>query len=210
MKFKVYTKDGSSSREKEVEGIPHFEGDKGVRALKDVIVAYQANLRQGNACTKTRGEVRGGGKKPWRQKGTGMARAGSRRSPIWRGGGIVFGPRPRDYSKTVSRKVKTLAFQRALFDCAQDGHLDLIESFEVKEPKTKLFNSLLNNIYNSGKVLIVDQAFQENTILAARNIERVYICDADSLNAWDLVRFDKALMSEKGLDTVLLRATNKE
>lgn len=210
MKLKLYTKDGASSKDKEVNNIPSFEGDKGIRALKDTIIAYQANARQGNACAKTRGEVRGGGKKPYRQKGTGMARAGSRRSPIWRGGGVVFGPRPRDFSKSVNRKVKALAFKRALFDRVQDGDIDLIESFEVAQPKTKLFNDVLANIYVKGKVLIVDQSFEDNTILAARNIDRVYICDAQSLNAWDLVRFDKILMSESALEGVLNRMNDKE
>ena len=105
MKLEVYTTDGGNSKKKEF-AIPELEGDKGLYALKQIILAYQANQRQGCASTKTRAEVRGSGKKPWRQKGTGMARAGSRRSPIWRGGGITFGPRPRDYSQRLNKKMK--------------------------------------------------------------------------------------------------------
>ena len=112
MKLTVFNSDGTTSSEKDFAGLPVFEGDKGLQAVKEVIVAINANNRQGTHSTKTRGEVRGGGKKPWRQKGTGRARAGSIRSPLWGGGGVVFGPKPRDYSKKINGKVKTLAFSR--------------------------------------------------------------------------------------------------
>src|ERR1017187_2357472 len=112
MKLTVFNSDGTSSSEKDFAGLHVFEGDKGRQAVKEVIVATQANRRQGTHSTKTRGEVRGGGRKPWRQKGTGRARAGSTRSPLWGGGGVVFGPKPRDYSKKVNAKVRALAFNR--------------------------------------------------------------------------------------------------
>ena len=119
MKLKVFSPDGASSREQDFDGLPSFEGDRGLQAVKEVIVAINANARLGTHSTKTRGEVRGGGKKPWRQKGTGRARAGSIRSPLWVGGGVLFGPKPRDYSKKINAKVKALvAFSRALFDRA--------------------------------------------------------------------------------------------
>ena len=118
MKLTVFSSDGKTSSEKDFADIPTFEGDRGLQAVKEVIVAINANNRQGTHSTKTRGEVRGGGKKPWRQKGTGRARAGSIRSPLWVGGGVVFGPKPRDYSKKINAKVKQLAFSRALFDRA--------------------------------------------------------------------------------------------
>ena len=123
MKFKIYSPDGATSREAEFD-IPAFEGDKGVQAVKEVVVAHQANARLGTHSTKRRGEVRGGGKKPWRQKGTGRARAGSTRSPLWPGGGVVFGPKPRDYTKKINAKVRALAFSRALFDRAVAGDID--------------------------------------------------------------------------------------
>ena len=106
MKLTVFSSDGKTSSEKEFSGLPTFEGDRGLQAVKEVIVAINANNRLGTHSTKTRGEVRGGGKKPWRQKGTGRARAGSIRSPLWVGGGVVFGLRPRDYSKKINAKVK--------------------------------------------------------------------------------------------------------
>ena len=109
-----------------------------MQAVKEVVVAHQANARQGTHSTKTRGEVRGGGKKPWRQKGTGRARAGSIRSPLWPGGGVVFGPKPRDYTKKINAKVKALAFSRALFDRATAGEIEVIEQFEVNPVKTKV------------------------------------------------------------------------
>ena len=102
MKLKIFSPDGTTSREQEFKNIPTFEGDRGLQAVKEVIVATQANRRQGTHSTKTRGEVRGGGKKPWNQKGSGRARAGSSRSPLWGGGGVVFGPKPRDYSKKIN------------------------------------------------------------------------------------------------------------
>ena len=127
MKLKVFSADGTTSSEKDFT-LPTFEGDKGLQAVKEVIVAINANNRQGTHSTKTRGEVRGGGKKPWRQKGTGRARAGSIRSPLWSGGGVVFGPKPRDYSKKINAKVKALAFSRALFDRASAGDIAVIDA----------------------------------------------------------------------------------
>jgi len=206
MKLKVYSKDGSSSSEKEFDGIREFEGNKGEQALKDTIVAYQANLRQGNAKAKTRAEVSGTGKKPYRQKGTGHARRGSNTSPIVVGGGVVFGPRPRSYNKDVNAKVKKLAFCRALFDKASEGGIQLIEALEVEQPKTKLFANVLKNIQPEGKILVVDAEFKDDTVLAARNIDRVGLINADSINAWDLVRYDSILMSEDGFQKVLNRA----
>ena len=210
MKLTIYKKDGSKSLEKEFTDIPTFEEKKGLQALKDVIVAYQANARQGNASTKTRAQVSGSGKKPWRQKGLGSSRHGSRRSPIWVGGGVAFGPQPRDFSKKITRKVKSLAFRRALFNCARNGDFSLIEAFELNEPKTKLFNDVLQNTELKGSVLLVDDSFEANVALAARNMERVFVTDAQSLNAWDLMRFDNVLASEKAFQTVLNRSNSEK
>ena len=141
------------------------------RRVKEVIVAIRANNRQGTHSTKTRGEVRGGGKKPWRQKGTGRARAGSIRSPLWGGGGVVFGPKPRDYSKKINAKVKALAFSRALFDRAAAGEIAVIEAFAAEPAKTKAVNQVVGRIAPAGKVLLVDAPFAADTRRAARNIE---------------------------------------
>ena len=204
MKLKVYTSDGGNSKKKEF-AIPEFEGDKGLYALKQTVIAYQANQRLGCASTKTRGEVRGSGKKPWRQKGTGMARAGSRRSPIWRGGGITFGPRIRDYSQQINKKVKTLAFQRAIFDRVVDGDVGVIERIEISEPKTKLLNGIIEKIAPQGSVLVVDDNFSDPAKLAERNIERVAITEADTVNAFDFTHYDKIILSTKGIEKVLIR-----
>lgn len=204
MKLKVYSTDGKTSREQDF-GLPVFEGDKGVQALKEVIVAINANARLGTHSTKTRGEVSGGGKKPWRQKGTGRARAGSNRSPIWVGGGVVFGPKPRDYSKKINAQVKALAFSRALFDRAVAGEIDVIEAWSVAQPKTKLFSEVVSRIAPEGKILVVDAAFEKNAALAARNIERVSLQEAAKLNSKDLAQYKRIIISSKGLETVIAR-----
>jgi large subunit ribosomal protein L4 len=205
MKLKVFTTDGGSSAEKEIPGFPEFDDDKGIMALRQVVLAYQANKRQGNASTKTRAEVRGTGKKPFRQKGTGSARQGTRKAPQHYHGGVAFGPKPRDYSQKVNKKVRSLAMRRALYERAADGTLTLIEGWEVAEPKTRLFNQLLDRIAPDGKVLVVDDAFGDKEALAGRNIERLTLTQAASLNSFDLVRYDRIIVSEKGIGTVLAR-----
>jgi len=205
MKLTVFNSDGTTSREQDFAGIPSFEGDKGTQALKEVIVAINANNRQGTHSTKTRGEVRGGGKKPWRQKGTGRARAGSIRSPLWVGGGVVFGPKPRDYSKKINAKVKSLAFSRALFDRASAGEIAVIEYFVADAKKTKVVNTILGRIAPAGKVLLVDAPFSKGTTQAARNIERVYLQEAAKLNPVDLAKYKKIIVSTKALETIIAR-----
>ncbi len=205
MKLTVFSPDGTTSREQEFEGLPSFDGDKGLQALKDVIVAINANNRQGTHSTKTRGEVRGGGKKPWRQKGTGRARAGSTRSPLWVGGGVVFGPKPRDYSKKINSKVKALAFSRALFDRASAGEIAVIEQFVSESGKTKGVNQIVGRIAPAGKVLLVDSPFAVVTARAARNIERVYLQEAAKLNPVDLAKYKKIIVSVKALETIIAR-----
>ena len=204
MKLKVYSKDGTSSVEKEFD-VPVIEGDKGKQALKDTLVAYAANARQGSANTKNYGEVKGTGKKPFRQKGTGGARHGSRRSPIHRKGAVVFGPRPRDWSKKINAQVKALAFARALSDKAVGGEISLIEAFDLPAPKTKAFTAVLKGIYPEGNVLVIDGEFSESTARAVRNVARVFTCTAANLNAMDLVRFEKVLVSEAGFEKILAR-----
>lgn len=205
MKLKVYSSDASKSSEKDFN-LPTFEGAKGLQAVKEVVVAHRANARQGTRSTKTRGEVRGGGKKPWNQKGSGRARAGSIRSPLWSGGGVVFGPRPRDFSKKINNKVKALAFSRALFDRAVAGEIDVIETFSPAQPKTKLMGKVVRTIAPKGKVLLVDAPFTADASRAARNLDRVSLQEAAKLNTLDLVQYSRIVVSSKALETIIARA----
>jgi large subunit ribosomal protein L4 len=205
MKLTIFSSDGSTSREQDFDGLPVFEGDKGRQALKEVIVAIRANNRQGTHSTKTRGEVRGGGKKPWKQKGTGRARAGSTRSPLWGGGGVVFGPKPRDYSKKINGQVKALAFSRALFERASAGELAVIDGFAPSPSKTKIVNQMVGRIAPKGRVLLVDAPFTAETTRAARNLNRVYLQEASQLNTLDLAQYRKIIVSSKALETIIAR-----
>ena len=207
MKFTVFSPDGTTSREQDFAGLPTFDGDKGLQAVKEVIVAINANNRLGTHSTKTRAEVRGGGKKPWRQKGTGRARAGSSRSPIWSGGGVVFGPKPRDYDKKINGKVKALAFSRALFDRATAGEIAVIENFGHATKKTRVVDKVVGLIAPKGKILLVDAPFNAETRLAARNLERVTLQEAAKLNTLDLAQYRKIIVSTKALETIIARVT---
>ncbi|HRE04313.1 MAG TPA: 50S ribosomal protein L4 [Opitutaceae bacterium] len=210
MKLKVYSSDGSSSRDQDFPNLPVFEGDKGVQAVKEVIVAIRANQRQGTRSTKTRGEVSGGGKKPWRQKGTGRARAGSIRSPLWVGGGVVFGPRPRDFSKKINNKVKALAFSRALFDRASAGEVVVIEKVAFSAAKTKQVKDVVGRIEPKGKLLLVDAPFAPESIRAARNLARVSLQEASKLNALDLAHYKKIIVSSAALEAILARINGSQ
>ncbi len=206
MKVKIYNKDATSFEERDFSNVRIFEGDKGVAALHQVIKAYQANLRQGNACTKDRGAVSGSGKKPYRQKGTGNARHGEKRSPIWTKGGVVFGPKPRDYSQKINKNVKLLAFQRAIFDAIHTDGLALIEAMHITEPKTKNFNALVKNLNRRGRILIVDTEFNDNAILSARNLPYVDLMYAQNLNALNIVNHAYVLVSQRAFEYLLERS----
>lgn len=209
MKLKLFTPDATQSREAEFN-LPIFEGSKGLQAVKEVVVAHNANARQGTRSTKTRGEVRGGGKKPWAQKGTGRARAGSNRSPLWVGGGVVFGPRPRDFSKKINGKVKALAFSRALFDRATAGDVSVIEAFAPAKAKTKVMNQVIDRIAPVGRVLIVDDPFTTEATRAARNLDRVTLQEAAKLNTLDLCSYTKIVLSSKALEKIIARANGAQ
>src|SRR5690242_894221 len=143
MKLTIKDSNGKNAGELEVK-FPLVENGKGTQAVHDVVVAYQAAQRMGTACTKTMGEVNGSGKKPWRQKGTGRARAGSFASPLWRGGGVVFGPKPRDFGKKVSRKTKQLALRKALSERLQAGDVILVDELQLESSKTMDFIGVLS------------------------------------------------------------------
>lgn len=157
------------------------------------VVRQLANARQGTASTKTRAEVRGGGRKPWRQKGTGRARAGSIRSPLWRGGGVIFGPKPRDYTQKMNRKERRLALRTALISRADD--LIVVQDFSehLPRPKTKELMIALGRwgIEAGQKVLLITSEAQENVLLSARNVPTIKLIRADQLNVFDLVHADR-------------------
>lgn len=204
MKLKVFSSDGASSSEKDY-AIPQFEGDKGLQALKQVILAVMANRRQGTVSTKTRSTVHGTGKKPFRQKGSGTARQGSKVGPQHYHGSVAHGPQPRDYSQRLNKKMRQAALSRALFDRASDGEVVVIEKWEVEDRKTRLFNEILEKVAPKGRLLILDDSWSDQSLLAARNISRIDINEASDVNAYDLSAYDQVIFSEKGLERLLAR-----
>src|SRR3954464_12979174 len=157
MKLTIKNAQGQEQGEMNLSFQPVEEG-KGSQAVHDVVVAYMAAQRSGTACTKTMGEVAGSGKKPWRQKGTGRARAGSFASPLWRGGGVVFGPKPRDFSKKVTKKTKQLALRKALSERVNAGDIIVVDEIKLDSPKTKGFLGVLNalNLGDGGALVVAD------------------------------------------------------
>lgn len=181
------------------------EGDKGHPAIHQTIVAYQAGRRSGTACTKTRNEVSGSGKKPWKQKGTGRARIGSVRAPHWRGGGVVWGPRPRDYSKKVNIKMKRLAFRAALTARINDGDVLVAPEIKITDGKTKSFVKALAGLTAARKVLVVSASFDQNTERSARNLPKVDLIPASFVNCENLLNYDKIILTETALEPLAQR-----
>ena len=208
MKLTVKDIKGNSQGELEVK-FPLIENGKGTQAVHDVVVAYRAAQRSGTTCTKTVGEVAGTNKKPWKQKGTGRARAGSFRSPLWRGGGVVFGPKPRDFSKKVSRSTKQLALRKALTERLNAGDVLVVEELNLSSPKTKEFIGLLSALQISGTALVVSPAVDKNLTLASRNVPNVELATSDTLNTYDVLRSDKLLFTRSAFEKVEARL-NKE
>lgn len=179
---------------------------KGTQAVHDAVVAHRANQRMGTACTKTAGEVAGTNKKPWRQKGTGRARAGSFQSPLWRGGGVVFGPKPRSYSKKVNVKTKRLALRRALGERARSNDLIIVESLSLVSAKTKEFAALLERLRVRGMtVLLCVQGEAGQLRLAARNYPGVELTTGEQLNTYQILRYDKVVLDRPALEAVQSR-----
>ncbi|MCK4249051.1 MAG: 50S ribosomal protein L4 [Candidatus Omnitrophica bacterium] len=175
-----------------------ISGDINPSLLRQVITAYQSNQRQGNASTKTRGNVRGGGAKPWRQKGTGRARVGSSRNPIWTGGGVAFGPLPKDYRQTVPKKIRNKATVMALKQKIETKALIILDEFKVTEPKTKILVQLLKTIgAEKGKKLLLLDTADENVFRAARNIKDLTLRHVDNSSALDFISADKIVMTKK-------------
>ena len=204
MKITVKDSTGKDQGELEVK-FPLIEDGRGTQAVHDTVVAYQAAQRMGTASTKTMGEVAGSGKKPWRQKGTGRARAGSFASPLWRGGGVVFGPKPRDFSKKVSRKTKQLALRKALSERLKAGDVVLVEDLKLESAKTKDFVSVLSALELKGSALIVAQTTDKNLTLASRNVPNVALATSESLNTYDVLRPDKLVFTRGAFEQVEAR-----
>jgi len=208
MKLAVKDIKGQSQGELEVK-FALIENGKGTQAVHDAVVAYLANQRMGTACTKNVGEVAGTNKKPWRQKGTGRARAGSFRSPLWRGGGVVFGPKPRDFGKKVSRSTKHLALRKALSERLKSGDVVVVEDLILDSPKTKAFVGVLNALQMEGTTLVVASARDRNLSLASRNVPDVELATSDSLNTYQVLRFGKLLFTRGAFEKVEQRLAGK-
>jgi large subunit ribosomal protein L4 len=170
--------------------------------LFEAVVMQRASLRQGNHKVKNRSEVRGGGRKPWRQKGTGRARQGSIRSPQWRGGGIVFGPTPRSYSYKLPKKVRRLAIKSALSSKVLAENILVLESLAFEAPKTKEFTNVLRGLSVEKKALIVTADLDENVALSARNIPGVTVVTADGINVLDVLNHDQLIMTKAAVEKV--------
>jgi len=186
-----------------------IQNRKYTQALHDTIVALRAGRRSGSANTKTKAEVNLSGAKPWRQKGTGRARAGYKSSPVWVGGGVVFGPKPRDYSKKVNRKVSKLALRKAFSERVNGGDVLVVPGFQVTEGKTKKFVSLLQSITPETSTLVVSTEFDAPTILAGRNLAGSRLATALEVNSEDLLRYRKIVVTNDALPVLAKRMALK-
>jgi large subunit ribosomal protein L4 len=170
--------------------------------LKKSIKLQQAATRQGTAKTKTRAEVSGGGRKPWKQKGTGRARSGSNRSPIWRGGGIVFGPTPRNYSFKINKKERTIALKSALSDVAKEKALVVVDKIELASLKSTEAKKLIKSLNLAGNILFVTNGDNENLFMACRNLGYTNVLVVDELNVLDIVYADYVVIEEEAVKTL--------
>ena len=181
--------------------------EKGNQAVHDLIVAYQANRRSGSANTKTRGEIRGTGKKMYRQKGTGNARHRTSKVPVYVGGGVAHGPRPRDYSKQVPKKIRKLAFRRVLGDCIADGKIKVVDSFEIADGKTKSFLAEVGKITEAEKVLVIAPEFDDKTLLSHRNVPGAMCLPAIEVSIEELLYHDSIILTAPALEVLASRTS---
>ena len=184
-----------------------IENARGGQAVHDTVVALQAARRSGTACVKTKATVNGSGAKPWRQKGTGRARAGYKSSPVWVGGGVVFGPHPRDYSKNLPKSVRRLALRKALSARIVAGDVLVVDGFSVAEPKTKQFVTLVKDTAAEEKVLVIAAAFDENTYKAARNVKPTLLITARDVNTEHLLDYRKIIVTSDALPQLAERTS---
>ena len=199
MKLTVKNLTGQDQGELEVK-FPLVEGGRGTQAVHDTVVACRANRRSGTACTKTMGEVTGSGKKPWRQKGTGRARAGSFQSPLWGGGGVVFGPKPRDFGKKVNTKTRKLALRKALTERLKAGDVVVVDDLKLASPKTKDFVAALKQLAIAGTVVVVTSEIDRNLRLASRNVPQVAVTTGTDLNTYEILRPGKLLFAKSAFE----------
>ena len=196
----VYNTEGKEVEKLELnDKIFGVEINEGI--VHKAVVAQLANKRQGTQSALTRSEVRGGGKKPWRQKGTGHARQGSIRAPQWTGGGVVFAPKPRDYSQKINRKEKQLALFSALTAKVQDNKFIVVDDLSIEAPKTKAFVKVLENL-KANKALVVTEGANENVILSARNIPGVDTEDRVAINVYDILKHDTVVITKDAVKAI--------
>ena len=199
--IEMLKQDGTSSKEVTLnDSVFGIEPNENV--VFDAIIAQRSRQRQGTHAVKNRSERRGGGKKPWRQKGTGRARAGSSRSPIWRGGGVTFGPTPRSYGHKLPRKSRRLAIKSVLSQKVLDEELVLVDSLALDTPKTQEFKAILDNLEVDKKVLVVLENENDNIYKSARNISNVKVVSSDNLSVLDIVSYDYLLITQTALEEV--------
>lgn len=184
-----------------------FGGKVNEHLLYEAVKQYRAGGRRGTHMTKNRALVSGSGRKPWRQKGTGRARVGETRTPLWRHGGTVFGPVPRDYSYSMPKKAREAALRSALSQRLQDGGLKVVDHFELTQPKTKQLKAILGRLKADGKTLVVDHKPPDNLILSGRNIPGVKVVDASQVNVYDVLDCNTLLVSQEGLQKLEERLT---
>ena len=209
MKISIKDISGKDQGELEVK-FTMIENGKGTQAVHDAVTAYRAAQRSGTACTKNAGEVAGTNKKPWRQKGTGRARAGSFQSPLWVGGGVVFGPKPRDFSKKISKKTRALALRKALSARLQAGDVVVVNDLQLTSAKTKDFANVISALSLTGTTLVISNGEEnKNLTLASRNISYVEVTTSDTLNTYDVLRPDKLLFTKSAFEKVEARLTKE-
>ncbi len=200
-KIDVYKTDGTKSGQVTLKD-SIFGIEVNEAAMHQVVVAYLANQRQGTQSAKTRAEVRGGGVKPWRQKGTGRARAGTATSPVWRKGGVVFAPKPRDYTKQVNKKVKQLAMKSALSSKVNDKDIICLEDLKLNAPKTKDVVKLLEGLKVEGKALICTDENDVNVVKSARNIKGITPTFAGVLSVYDVLNHEKLILTKAAVKKI--------
>ena len=203
MKLSIKNSQGKSAGELEVK-FALVEDGRGTQAVHDTVVAYQAAQRSGTASTKTMGEVAGSGKKPWRQKGTGRARAGSFASPLWRGGGVTFGPKPRSFAKKVNARTKQLALRKALSERLKAGDVIVVDDLKLASPRTKEFVGVISALELKGSTLVVAGA-DKNLTLASRNVPNIALATSETLNTYDVLRPDKLLFTRGAFEKLEAR-----
>jgi large subunit ribosomal protein L4 len=199
MKISIKNLDGKSAGELEVK-FPLIENGKGTQAVHDTVTAFRAAQRSGTACTKTAGEVAGTNKKPWRQKGTGRARAGSFQSPLWVGGGVVFGPKPRDFAKKVNGTTRKLALRKVMSERLKASDVLVVDDLKLASAKTKELAGVIDALAPAKTVLVVSAAIDKNLQLASRNLPYVELATSEGLNCYQALKSDKLVFTRAALE----------